>query len=163
VAVLSSHPRFHEESPCHHLEGTELHQNDEAYFSMNKDVSKRWTVPLAPSPYTQVKDIPVSQDQTQSQTRYKSLYGPQVAVLSIHPRFPRESFHSRHLDGVESCWNDESSFSVKKNVSERRAVTQALPSYMKVNISPVSQVLMRPHMHYESSYRPQLAVSPSHQ
>jgi hypothetical protein len=158
VAVLSSHPRFHKESPCHHLEGTKLCQNDKVYFSMNKDVSKRWTVPLAPSPYTQVKDIPVSQDQTQSQTCYKSLYSPQLAVSPFHQRFLPESC-LRHLDGVELGLSNAGHCSVRKIVSNRRVACTAPPSLIPTRSLPCSQRPMPSIACKDPSHGPPMAVS----
>jgi hypothetical protein len=40
MAVTLIHPRFHRESRCHRLDGTEFRQNDEAYCSGTKTVCK---------------------------------------------------------------------------------------------------------------------------
>jgi hypothetical protein len=136
--------------------------DNKIHCPQRKIVSKQQTVLIAPFSTQQVTDLPISQHSPHLKTHLNSPYGPQVAVPSIPSRFPRESCHSHYINGVELCQNDKSSFSVKKNIREQWTVTQTLPSYMKVNISPVSQVLTCPHTCYESSYRPQLAVLPSH-
>jgi hypothetical protein len=159
MAISSILRRFPKDSRRRHLGDTQGCHNDERHRSVKKDVSKRRTVPMALSPTIQVRDSPVSQVLTRPQMRYKSLYGPQVAVPSIHPRFPRESCRSRHLDGIESCQNDELGFSVKKNISNRRTVPPALFPDQRVVDLPVSQIPTRLKRRIRHSYGPKKAAA----
>jgi hypothetical protein len=84
VAVSSIPPGCHEASYSGSLDDAGLLQ-EERQGSVKENVSKQRTVPMALSPIIQVRDSPVSPDLTWSPTRYKSLYGPQLAVPSINP------------------------------------------------------------------------------
>jgi hypothetical protein len=116
---------------------------------------------LAKTPAVQTICLPVVRTQTRLKTRTESSYGPQMAVAFLHPRFLVET-RTHHLGGVVSCRNDELSFSVKKNVSNRRTVPQALSPGEQVTDLPVSPRPTHSKARIKSPYGPQSAVSAIH-
>jgi hypothetical protein len=98
MAVSSFSPRFREDSPRRYLGDVECCQNGLKCCSVTVNVSKRWTVPLALSPYTQVTNIPVIPDHTRSIMGIKPSYEPQMAAASLRSRSHGDSC-CHHLDG----------------------------------------------------------------
>jgi hypothetical protein len=83
--------RFRKDSPRRCLGGIEPYQNKLIRRSVRKNISKRWTVPWALSPYLQATSLPV----TQGPTRIRHSYGPKMAIASTNPRCPQSSRHRR--------------------------------------------------------------------
>ena len=102
MAVTSIHPRFHRESCCRHLDGTELHQNDKACCPVRKLVSNRRVVPTAPTPAASTRCPPRSQHPTHSKMRYDPSDGPQMTVPSA-PTRPLDGPCSHRSERAKPC------------------------------------------------------------
>jgi len=99
----------------------------------------------------QVMELPGTQAPTCSTACTNHPYGPQLAVLSFHPRCPMNSCDNNpyshptavslirhcHLDGGEPCQINEVGCSVEENVSEQRTVQLALSPTVQVRNLPV--------------------------
>ena len=92
-------------------------KNNDTCCSMDKLVSKQQVTHTAPLPAISMRDSPHSPQPTLPHTLYRSSYGPQMAVTSIHLRFHRES-HCHRLDGTELRQNDEAYCSGTKTISK---------------------------------------------
>ena len=90
-------------------------------------------------------------------TRSEFPNGPQPAVLSINPRFPRESCRNHHLEDIERRLNNEACDSINKGVSERVVPTAPHPAVQ-------TKYLLRPqhpthsNMRYDPSDGPQTVI-----
>jgi hypothetical protein len=102
MAVTSIHPRFHRESRCRRLDGTELRQNDEACCPVRILVSNRRVAPTAPTPAASTRCPPRSQHPTHSKMRYNPSDGPQTAVPSA-PTRPLDGPCSHRSERTKPC------------------------------------------------------------
>jgi hypothetical protein len=146
TTVFSVHQRFLTESCCRRLEGVVLCQNDELRCSVSENVSGRRTVPVALSLYIQVKFSPVNLDPTCLQTCHDPTYGPQTAVSSNIPHFPREMWHgvSVRVEFRRSGVRDERDERRWTFVCEQQRVSDALVSSSRTLLNNKVCCLHRP-------------------
>ena len=134
LAIGFLHTQFFRGSGPHRLSDVQPYHDNDICCSVKDNISKPWTEPSALSLNIQVRVLPVNQPPT----CYNPSYSPKMAVVTIHPWFPRESRH-RCLHGVIPSQNKkEKQGSGTKNVSEQQTVPWALSPYMQVKSLPVT-------------------------
>jgi hypothetical protein len=127
------------------------------HCSIDKPISKRRVVPMAPPHAAQTNCLSVLQNPMHSQVRNDSPHRLLLVVSSFHLQCLEES-HRHHFDGVLPTQIEDAHGSVNEVIRECWTVPLALSPTIQMRDSPVSHNLTCPCTHYDSTDGPGLAV-----